>query len=153
VFSDSGNIISFVAYINSGYCKICRSIVGLSKPQSRKVVKKNTKLVYMGQLKEKESFGEISVLQVPFTYTIVTGIDVEMAIIEDKDLLASVVQLWFSPRLCVWASLRRLFPSQARGGESSGGLGLTCSLRLGGGRDMAVTVRMCGEYLRQQRPT
>ena len=41
----------------------------------------------MGRLNEKESFGEISVLlQVPFTCTIVTGEDVEMAIIEDKDL-------------------------------------------------------------------
>lgn len=38
VIVESGNIISFVAYINSGYCKICRSIVGLSKPQSRRVV-------------------------------------------------------------------------------------------------------------------
>ncbi|KAM9050614.1 LOW QUALITY PROTEIN: cyclic nucleotide-binding domain-containing protein 1 [Megaptera novaeangliae] len=88
VIVESGNIISFVAYINSGYCKVYRSIVGLSKPQSRKV-KKIRRLVYMGKLKEKESFGEISVLlQVPFTYTIVTGKDVEMAIIEDKDLLA-----------------------------------------------------------------
>ena len=49
--------------------------------------KKFQKLVYMGRLNEKESFGEISVLlQVPFTCTIGTGKDVEMAIIEDKDL-------------------------------------------------------------------
>ncbi|XP_043339265.1 cyclic nucleotide-binding domain-containing protein 1 [Cervus canadensis] len=88
VIVESGNIISFVAYINSGYCKIYRNIIGLSKPQSRKV-KKIKKLVYMGRLNEKESFGEISVLlQVPFTCTIVTGKDVEMAIIEDKDLHA-----------------------------------------------------------------
>ncbi|XP_060978749.1 cyclic nucleotide-binding domain-containing protein 1 [Dama dama] len=86
VIVESGNIISFVAYINSGYCKIYRNIIGLSKPQSRKV-KKIKKLVYMGRLNEKESFGEISVLlQVPFTCTIVTGKDVEMAVIEDKDL-------------------------------------------------------------------
>ncbi|XP_010860541.1 PREDICTED: cyclic nucleotide-binding domain-containing protein 1 [Bison bison bison] len=86
VIVESGNIISFVAYINSGYCKIYRNIIGFSKPQSRKV-KKIQKLVYMGRLNEKESFGEISVLlQVPFTCTIVTGKDVEMAIIEDKDL-------------------------------------------------------------------
>ncbi|XP_044919059.1 cyclic nucleotide-binding domain-containing protein 1-like [Mustela putorius furo] len=52
-----------------------------------KRVKKIQKLVCMGRLKEKESFGEISVLlQVPFTCTVVTGKEVEMAIIEDKDL-------------------------------------------------------------------
>ncbi|XP_052507546.1 cyclic nucleotide-binding domain-containing protein 1 [Budorcas taxicolor] len=86
VIVESGNIISFVAYINSGYCKIYRNIIGFSKLQSRKV-KKIQKHVYMGRLNEKESFGEISVLlQVPFTCTIVTGEDVEMAIIEDKDL-------------------------------------------------------------------
>uniref|UniRef100_A0A8C0DUS3 Cyclic nucleotide binding domain containing 1 n=1 Tax=Balaenoptera musculus TaxID=9771 RepID=A0A8C0DUS3_BALMU len=88
VIVESGNIISFVAYINSGYCKVYRSIVGLSKSQSRKV-KKIRRLVYMGKLKEKESFGESVLLQVPFTYTIVTGKDVEMAIIEDKDLLVA----------------------------------------------------------------
>nr|XP_025726315.1 cyclic nucleotide-binding domain-containing protein 1 [Callorhinus ursinus] len=86
VIVESGKIISFVAYINSGYCDIYRNIVGLTKLQSKKV-KKIQKLVYMGRLKEKESFGEISVLlQVPFTCTIVTGKEVEMAIIEDKDL-------------------------------------------------------------------
>ncbi|EFB27708.1 hypothetical protein PANDA_007682, partial [Ailuropoda melanoleuca] len=86
VIVESGKIISFVAYINSGYCDIYRSIVGLMKLQPKKV-KKIQKLVCMGKLKEKESFGEISVLlQVPFTCTIVTGKEVEMAIIEDKDL-------------------------------------------------------------------
>lgn len=38
VIVESGNIISFVAYINSGYCNIYRNIIGLSKPQSGKVV-------------------------------------------------------------------------------------------------------------------
>ncbi|XP_047698434.1 cyclic nucleotide-binding domain-containing protein 1 isoform X1 [Prionailurus viverrinus] len=86
VIVESGKIISFVAYINSGYCNIYRNIVGLMKLQPKKV-KKNQKLVCMGKLNEKESFGEISVLlQVPFTCTIVTGKEVEMAIIEDKDL-------------------------------------------------------------------
>ncbi|XP_037658524.1 cyclic nucleotide-binding domain-containing protein 1 [Choloepus didactylus] len=85
VIVESGNIISFVVYINSGYCDIYRSIVGLVK-QSNKV-KKIQKLVYMGKLQEKESFGEISVLlQVPFTCTIITGKETEVAIIEDKDL-------------------------------------------------------------------
>ncbi|XP_045662062.1 cyclic nucleotide-binding domain-containing protein 1 [Ursus americanus] len=88
VIVESGKIISFVAYINSGYCDIYRSIVGLMKLQPKKV-KKIQKLVCMGKLNEKESFGEISVLlQVPFTCTIVTGKEVEMAIIEDKDLFA-----------------------------------------------------------------
>ena len=51
------------------------------------IQKEIQKHVYRGRLNEKESFGEISVLlQVPFTCTIVTGEDVEMAIIEDKDL-------------------------------------------------------------------
>uniref|UniRef100_A0A8C0KJE4 Cyclic nucleotide binding domain containing 1 n=1 Tax=Canis lupus dingo TaxID=286419 RepID=A0A8C0KJE4_CANLU len=82
---ESGKIISFVAYINSGYCNIYRNIVGLTKLEPKK--KKIKKLVCMGKLKEKESFGEISVLlQVPFTCTIITGKEVEMAIIEDKDL-------------------------------------------------------------------
>ncbi|KAI5948204.1 Cyclic nucleotide-binding domain-containing protein 1 [Manis javanica] len=87
VIVESGNITSFVAYINSGYCNIYRSIVGLVRLPSKKV-KKIQKLVYMGKLNEKESFGEINVLlQVPFTCTIVTGNEVEMAIIEDKDIL------------------------------------------------------------------
>ncbi|XP_015001147.3 cyclic nucleotide-binding domain-containing protein 1 isoform X1 [Macaca mulatta] len=86
VIVESGNIISFVGYINSGCCNIYRSIIGFVKLQSNKV-KRSHKLVYMGQLKEKESFGEISVLlQVPFTCTIITEKEVEMAIIEDKDL-------------------------------------------------------------------
>ncbi|XP_054548097.1 cyclic nucleotide-binding domain-containing protein 1 isoform X2 [Talpa occidentalis] len=85
VIVESGNIISFVAYINSGYCEVYRTIVGLVKQQSK--VKKIRKFVYMGKLMEKESFGEISVLlQVPFTCTVVTGNEVELAIIEDKDL-------------------------------------------------------------------
>ncbi|XP_032325800.1 cyclic nucleotide-binding domain-containing protein 1 [Camelus ferus] len=95
VIVESGNIISFVAYINSGYCKIYRNIVGLSKPQSKKV-KKVQKLVYMGTLQEKESFGEISVLlQVPFTCTVVTGNGVEMAIIEDKDLFGKYINILY----------------------------------------------------------
>lgn len=59
--------------------------------------KKNQKRVYMGRLKEKESFGEISVLlQVPFTCTIITGKDVEMAIIEDKDLFGKCINYFIS---------------------------------------------------------
>nr|XP_054354715.1 cyclic nucleotide-binding domain-containing protein 1 isoform X3 [Pongo pygmaeus] len=86
VIVESGNIISFVGYINSGCCNIYRSIIGLVKLQSNKV-KRSQKLVYMGKLKEKESFGEISVLlQVPFTCTVITEKEVEMAIIEDKDV-------------------------------------------------------------------
>ncbi|KAF6098946.1 cyclic nucleotide binding domain containing 1 [Phyllostomus discolor] len=86
VIVESGSIISFVAYINSGHCNIYRNIVGLVKLQSKKV-KKIKKLVYMGQLKKQESFGEISVLlQDPFPCTVITGDEVEMAVIEDKDL-------------------------------------------------------------------
>ena len=58
--------------------------------------KKFQKLVYMGRLNEKESFGEISVLlQVSFTCTIVTGKDVEMAIIEDKDLHGKYINAFY----------------------------------------------------------
>ncbi|KAM5281054.1 cyclic nucleotide-binding domain-containing protein 1 [Ctenodactylus gundi] len=86
VIVESGNIISFVAYINSGYCNVYRNIIGFLKLPRHKV-KKTQKLVYMGKLDEKESFGEISVLlQVPFTCTIITGKEVELAIIEDKDI-------------------------------------------------------------------
>ncbi|XP_027967286.1 cyclic nucleotide-binding domain-containing protein 1 [Eumetopias jubatus] len=96
VIVESGKIISFVAYINSGYCDIYRNIVGLTKLQSKKV-KKIQKLVYMGRLQEKESFGEISVLlQVPFTCTIVTGKEVEMAIIEDKDLFGKYIHVFYT---------------------------------------------------------
>lgn len=46
----------------------------------------------MGRLKEKESFGEISVLlQDPFPCTIITGKEVEMAIIEDKDIFGKCI--------------------------------------------------------------
>ncbi|XP_045416429.1 cyclic nucleotide-binding domain-containing protein 1 [Lemur catta] len=87
VIVESGNIISFVGYINSGYCNIYRGVIGFVRLQPNKV-KKCQKFVHMGELKERESFGEISVLlQVPFTCTIITGKEVEMAIIEDKDLL------------------------------------------------------------------
>ncbi|XP_073923043.1 cyclic nucleotide-binding domain-containing protein 1 [Castor canadensis] len=93
VIVESGNVISFVAYINSGYCNIYRSIVGLVRGQLNKV-KKTRKLVYMGQLKERESFGEISVLlQVPFTCTIVTGTEVELAIIEDTDIFGKYINV------------------------------------------------------------
>ncbi|XP_032746270.1 cyclic nucleotide-binding domain-containing protein 1 [Rattus rattus] len=86
VLVESGNIISFVGFINSGYCNIYRNIVGLVDLSLK--VKKIKKLVYMGKLKERESFGEISILlQSPFTCTIITGREVEMAIIEDKDIL------------------------------------------------------------------
>ncbi|XP_006880622.1 PREDICTED: cyclic nucleotide-binding domain-containing protein 1 [Elephantulus edwardii] len=84
---ESGNIISYVVYINSGYCSIYRSITGLVKlPLNR--VKKVRKLVEMGTVKEKESFGEISILlQVPFSCTVITETELEAGIIEDKDLL------------------------------------------------------------------
>ncbi|XP_051011860.1 cyclic nucleotide-binding domain-containing protein 1 [Acomys russatus] len=86
VLVESGTVISFVGFINSGYCDIYRNVVGLVHLQLNKV-KKVKKLVYMGKLKEKTSFGEISVLlQSPFTCTIITGQEVEMTIIEDKDI-------------------------------------------------------------------
>ncbi|XP_040597260.1 cyclic nucleotide-binding domain-containing protein 1 isoform X2 [Mesocricetus auratus] len=88
VLVESGTVISFVGFINSGYCNIYRNVVGLVRIRVNKV-KKVKKLVYMGKLKEKESFGEISILlQDPFSCTIITGGEVEMMIIEDKDILA-----------------------------------------------------------------
>lgn len=48
----------------------------------------------MGKLKEKESFGEISVLlQAPFSCTIISGGEVEMMIIEDKDILGKYINV------------------------------------------------------------
>ncbi|XP_021077550.1 cyclic nucleotide-binding domain-containing protein 1 [Mus pahari] len=86
VLVESGTVISFVGYISSGYCNIYRNIVGLVDLPINKV-KKMKKRVYMGKLKEKESFGEVSILlQAPFTCTIITGREVEMAVIEDKDI-------------------------------------------------------------------
>ncbi|KAM4865410.1 cyclic nucleotide-binding domain-containing protein 1 [Thomomys bottae] len=86
VLVESGEIISFMAFINYGYCNVYRSIVGLVKQPLNKM-KKVRKLIYIGRLKEKESFGEISILlQVPFTCTIITGTEVEMAVIEDADV-------------------------------------------------------------------
>ncbi|XP_069847909.1 cyclic nucleotide-binding domain-containing protein 1 isoform X2 [Dipodomys merriami] len=86
VIVESGEVISFMAFINHGYCNVYRSIVGLVKQPLNKV-KKIRKLIYVGRLNEKESFGEISILlQVPVTCTIITGTEVEMAIIEDEDI-------------------------------------------------------------------
>ena len=53
-------------------------------------------------------------------------------------------QLWFWPCLCLSTTLRHLVPTQASGGESSGWLGLTWSLRLGRERALAVTIEMAG---------
>ncbi|XP_027993629.2 cyclic nucleotide-binding domain-containing protein 1 isoform X2 [Eptesicus fuscus] len=86
VIVESGNIIPFVAYINSGHCNIYRDIVGFVRLQPKRV-KKVRKLVYMGQLQRQESFGELSaLLQLPFTCTVVAGAEVEAAVIQDKDL-------------------------------------------------------------------
>ncbi|XP_014383924.1 PREDICTED: cyclic nucleotide-binding domain-containing protein 1 [Myotis brandtii] len=86
VIVESGNIIPFVAFINSGHCNIYRNVVGLVKLQPKKM-KKVRKLVYMGQLHKQESFGELSaLLQLPFTCTVVAGEEVEAAVIQGKDL-------------------------------------------------------------------
>nr|KAF6326186.1 cyclic nucleotide binding domain containing 1 [Pipistrellus kuhlii] len=86
VIVESGTVIPFVVYINSGHCNIYRDIVGLVRLHPRRV-KKVRKLVYMGQLQRQRSFGELSaLLQQPFTCTVVAGADVEAAIIQDTDL-------------------------------------------------------------------
>ncbi|CAO2581195.1 Cyclic nucleotide-binding domain-containing protein 1, partial [Lemmus lemmus] len=93
VLVESGTVISFVGFINSGYCNIYRDVVGLKSLRLNKK-KKIKKLVYMGKLKEKQSFGEISILlQDPFTCTIITGGEVEMLIIEDKDILGKCINV------------------------------------------------------------
>ncbi|XP_055968594.1 cyclic nucleotide-binding domain-containing protein 1 [Sorex fumeus] len=87
VIAESGSIITFVAFINSGYCEIYRNIIAFVNLHTK--MKKVRKLVYMGTLNEKESFGEISVLlQVPFACTLIAGSEVELAIIEDKNIFA-----------------------------------------------------------------
>uniref|UniRef100_A0A6I8NZ14 Cyclic nucleotide binding domain containing 1 n=1 Tax=Ornithorhynchus anatinus TaxID=9258 RepID=A0A6I8NZ14_ORNAN len=87
VLVKAGDIISFVGFIHSGYCKVFREIVGLVKHPPRKMGKK-IRRVFLGKLHEKESFGEISVLlQVPFTCTIITGTEVELGIIDAQKIL------------------------------------------------------------------
>ncbi|XP_031802814.1 cyclic nucleotide-binding domain-containing protein 1 [Sarcophilus harrisii] len=87
VLVTDGEIISFVAYIQSGFCNVYREVIGLVKYGVRKTKKKRRR-VFMGKLQEKESFGEISVLlQIPFTCTIITGSEVEMGIINAEDML------------------------------------------------------------------
>ncbi|XP_072459727.1 cyclic nucleotide-binding domain-containing protein 1 isoform X2 [Notamacropus eugenii] len=87
VLVTDGEIIPFVAYIQSGFCKVYREVIGLIKYRLRKM-KKKRKRVFMGKLQEKESFGEISVLlQIPFTCTIITGSEVELGIIDAEDML------------------------------------------------------------------
>ncbi|XP_027726694.1 cyclic nucleotide-binding domain-containing protein 1 [Vombatus ursinus] len=87
VLVTDGEIISFVAYIQSGFCKVYREVIGFMKCQLRKMKKKRRR-VFMGKLQEKESFGEISVLlQIPFTCTIITGSEVELGIINAEDML------------------------------------------------------------------
>ncbi|XP_051830277.1 cyclic nucleotide-binding domain-containing protein 1-like [Antechinus flavipes] len=87
VLVTDGEIISFVAYIQSGFCNVYREVIGLVKYGIRKM-KKKRRSVFMGKLQEKESFGEISVLlQIPFTCTIITGSEVEMGIINAEDML------------------------------------------------------------------
>lgn len=73
----------------------CMKLVSLNINYLYLLQKKIQKLVCMGTLKEKESFGEISVLlQLPFTCTIITGEEVEMAIIEDKDIFGKYIHLF-----------------------------------------------------------
>ncbi|XP_007488133.1 cyclic nucleotide-binding domain-containing protein 1 isoform X4 [Monodelphis domestica] len=87
VLVTDGEIISFVAYIHSGFCKVYKDVIGLMKYQLKKM-KKKRRDVFMGKLQENESFGEISVLlQIPFTCTIITGCDVELGIIDAEDIL------------------------------------------------------------------
>ncbi|XP_074062609.1 cyclic nucleotide-binding domain-containing protein 1 [Macrotis lagotis] len=86
VLVTDGEVISFVAYIQSGFCKVYREIIGFVKSQHKKVAKKHRR-VFIGELREKESFGEISVLlQLPFTCTVITGSEVELGVIEAEDI-------------------------------------------------------------------
>lgn len=55
------------------------------------------KLVHMGRINEKESFGEISVLlQVPFTCTVIAAESVEVAVIEEEDLLGNYLRVFLN---------------------------------------------------------
>ena len=59
-------------------------------------------------------------------------------------------QLWLWSQLCMWATLRHLFPTQAGGGESNSWLGHPYLLRPG--RDKAAIAGTCAKCLQQQRP-
>lgn len=51
----------------------------------------------MGRINEKESFGEISVLlQVPFTCTVIAAESVEVAVIEEEDLLGNYLRVFLN---------------------------------------------------------
>ena len=63
-----------------------------------------------------------------------------------------VLHFGFGPAYVFRQSSGICFPPRQGEGERSGCLGLTCSVWPGRGRDTAVTVVMCGDCLKQQRP-
>ncbi|XP_075775907.1 cyclic nucleotide-binding domain-containing protein 1 isoform X3 [Pelodiscus sinensis] len=87
VLVKGGEICTFVGFIKSGYCNAYRETEALVKLPLGKMVKR-TRQVLVGQLQEKQSFGEVSILlQVPFTCRVITATDVKLGIIEASAIL------------------------------------------------------------------
>ncbi|XP_074841541.1 cyclic nucleotide-binding domain-containing protein 1 [Carettochelys insculpta] len=87
VLVKGGEISSFVGFIKSGCCNAYRETEALVKLPLGKMVKQ-IRQVLVGQLHEKQSFGEVSILlQEPFMCRVVTATDVKLGIIEASAIL------------------------------------------------------------------
>ncbi|XP_034615474.1 cyclic nucleotide-binding domain-containing protein 1 [Trachemys scripta elegans] len=87
VLLKGGEISTFVGFIKSGYCNVYRETEALVKLPLGKMVKQ-TRQVLVGQLHEKQSFGEVSILlQTPFTCRVITATDVKLGIIDASAIL------------------------------------------------------------------
>ncbi|XP_066480497.1 cyclic nucleotide-binding domain-containing protein 1 [Tiliqua scincoides] len=87
VFIRVGEINNYVGFIKSGCCNAYQIIPALVKRPLGKMVKQ-LRQVLIGQLRPKESFGELNILlQIPSTYTLKAATPVELGIIEAEDIL------------------------------------------------------------------
>ncbi|XP_042320388.1 cyclic nucleotide-binding domain-containing protein 1 [Sceloporus undulatus] len=88
VFIKGGEISQYIGFIKSGHCNAYRIIPALVKRPLGKMIKQ-MRQVLIGQLKPKESFGEMSLLlQIPFAYMVKAATPVELGIIEASDILS-----------------------------------------------------------------
>ncbi|XP_025030672.1 cyclic nucleotide-binding domain-containing protein 1, partial [Python bivittatus] len=87
VFMKEGEISKYVGFIKSGCCNAYRIIPALVKRPLGKMVKQ-MRQVLIGQLCQKQSFGEVSILlQTPSTYTLKGATPVELGLIDATDVL------------------------------------------------------------------
>ncbi|KAM6458341.1 cyclic nucleotide-binding domain-containing protein 1 [Liasis olivaceus] len=88
VLMKEGEISKYVGFIKSGCCNAYRIIPALVKRPLGKMVKQ-MRQVLIGQLCQKQSFGEVSILlQTPSTYTLKAATPVELGLIDATDVLA-----------------------------------------------------------------